>query len=142
MKSLNNIIENFFSNVGAKPMTLREFICKLLDFETSSEYEKYINVITDDRLVDDLLDWMLEDDFDESRKIKGVSIRKFLLNNIDKPILINTYIVDGIAPRMSNMPKPQHLRGRYKYNLTVDGEEFVWFRYDLYPWIPNKPKKI
>ena len=33
MKSLNNIIENFFSNVGAKPMTLREFIINLLNQE-------------------------------------------------------------------------------------------------------------
>ena len=27
-------------------------------------------------------------------------------------------------------------------SLNVDGEEFIWFRYILYPWIPNKPKKI
>ena len=137
MKSLNNIIENFFSNVGAKPITLREFMGKLLDHETFSKSEKYTN-ITDARLIADFLDWMLDDDFDNSRRIKGVNIRKFLLNNINKPILITADIVDGIAPRMSNMPKTE----RYKYNLTVDGEEFVWFRYDLYPWIPNKPKKI
>ena len=134
MKSLNNIIENFFSNVGAKPMTLREFMRKLLDYETFSKSEKY----TDDKLVTDFLDWMLEDDFDNSRRIKGVNIRTFLLNNINKPILITADIVDGVAPRMSNMQKTE----RYKYNLTVDGEEFVWFRYDPYPWIPNKPKKI
>ena len=138
MKSLNNIIENFFSNVGAKPMTLREFVGKLLDYETVSKSEEYTNNITDDRLVEDFLDWMLDDDFNRSRKIKGVKIRNFLLNNINKPILIAADIVDGVAPRMSNMPKSK----RYKYNLTVDGEEFVWFRYDLYPWIPNKPKKI
>ena len=138
MKSLNNIIENFFSNVGAKPMTLREFVGKLLDYETVSKSEEYTNNITDDRLVEDFLDWMLDDDFNRSRKIKGVKIRNFLLNNINKPILITADIVDGVAPRMSNMPKSK----RYKYNLTVDGEEFVWFRYDLYPWIPNKPKKI
>lgn len=138
MKSLNNIIENFFSNVGAKPMTLREFMGKLLDYETFSKTKKYTNVITDDRLVVDFLDWMLDDDFDNSRRIKGVNIRTFLLNNINKPILITADIVDGVAPRMSNMPKTE----RYKYNLTVGGEEFVWFRYDLYPWIPNKPKKI
>ena len=138
MKSLNNIIENFFSNVGAKPMTLREFMCKLLDDETISKSEKYTNNITDARLIADFLDWMLDDDFDNSRIIKGVNIRKFLLNNINKPILITADIVDGVAPRMSNMQKTS----RYRYNLTVDGEEFVWFRYDLYPWIPNKPKKI
>ena len=138
MKSLNNIIENFFSNVGAKPMTLREFVGKLLDYETVSKSEEYTNNITDDRLVEDFLDWMLDDDFNRSRKIKGVKIRNFLLNNINKPILITADIVDGVAPRMSNMPKSK----RYKYNLTVDREEFVWFRYDLYPWIPNKPKKI
>ena len=136
MKSLNNIIENFFSNVGAKPMTLREFMCKLLDDETISKSEKYTNNITDARLIADFLDWMLDDDFDNSRRIKGVNIRKFLLNNINKPISINADIVDGIAPRMSNTPKTS----RYKYNLNIDGEEFVWFRYDLYPWIPNKPK--
>ena len=138
MKSLNNIIENFFSNVGVKPMTLREFVGKLLDYETVSKSEEYTNNITDDRLVEDFLDWMLDDDFNRSRKIKGVKIRNFLLNNINKPILIAADIVDGVAPRMSNMSKSK----RYKYNLTVDGEEFVWFRYDLYPWIPNKPKKI
>ena len=140
MKSLNNIIENFFSNVGAKPMTLREFIVNLLDSETnvSPNSNKSARNLTDDSLVTDLLDWMLEDDFDRSRKIKGVSLYNFLLNNIDKPILINADIIDGIAPRMSNMPKTK----RYVYNLNVDGEEFIWFRYELYPWIPNKPKKI
>ena len=137
MKSLNNIIENFFSNVGAKPMTLREFMVKLLDYETFSKTEKYTNNITDARLIADFLDWMLDDDFDSSRKIKGVNIRKFLLNNINKPILIAADIVDGIAPRMSNMPKTE----RYKYNLNVDGEEFTWIRFKLYPWIPNNPKK-
>ena len=138
MKSLNNIIENFFSNVGAKPMTLREFMRKLLDYETFSKIEKYTNNITDDHLIEDFLDWMLDDDFDKSRRIKGVNIRTFLLNNIDKPILITADIVDGVAPRMSNMQESK----RYKYNLTVGGEGFVWFTYDPYPWIPNKPKKI
>ena len=140
MKSLNNIIENFFSNVGAKPMTLREFIINLLDSEmnVSPNSNKSARNLTDDSLVTDLLDWMLEDDFDRSRKIKGMDIHKFLLNNMDKPISINAGIVDD----PSRMPKPQHLRGRYVYNLNVDGEEFIWFRYELYPWIPNKPKKI
>ena len=138
MKSLNNIIENFFSNVGAKPMTLREFMEKLLDYETFTYAEKSDKNFTDARLIADFLDWMLDDDFDSSRKIKGINIRKFLLNNINKPILITADIIDGVAPRMSNMQKTE----RYKYNLTVDGEEFVWFRYDPYPWLPNKPKKI
>ena len=108
MKSLNNIIENFFSNVGAKPMNLREFMCKLLDYETFSKSEKYTNNITDARLIADFLDWMLDDDFDNSRRIKGVNIRKFLLNNINKPILITADIVDGVAPRMSNMQKKDY----------------------------------
>ena len=140
MKSLNNIIENFFSNVGAKPMTLREFMINLLDSETdtASNSEKSAMNLTDDELVEELLEWMLDDDFDKSRKIKGVNIRTFLLNNINKPILITADIVDGVAPRMSNMPKTE----RYVYNLNVSGEEFIWFRYNLYPWIPNKPKKI
>ena len=138
MKSLNNIIENFFSNVGAKPMTLREFMEKLLDYETFTYAEKSDKNFTDARLIADFLDWMLDDDFDSSRKIKGVNIRKFLLNNINKPILITADIVDD----PSIIHKPAHLRGRYVYNLNVDGEEFVWFRYDPYPWIPNKPKKI
>ena len=140
MKSLNNIIENFFSNVGAKPMTLREFMINLLDSEsnTSPNSKESARNLTDDKLVSDLLDWMLEDDFDSSRKIKGVSLYNFLLNNIDKPILINADIVDD----PSKAHKPVHLRGRYVYNLNVAGEEFIWFRYELYPWIPNKPKKI
>ena len=140
MKSLNNIIENFFSNVGAKPMTLREFMGKLLDYETFSKTEKYTNNITDARLIADFLDWMLDDDFDSSRKIDGVNIRKFLLNNMDKPISINVDIVDD----SSRMPKPKlrHLRDQYVYNLNVDGEEFIWYRYKLYPWIPNKYKKL
>ena len=138
MKSLNNIIENFFSNVGAKPMTLREFMGKLLDYETVSKGEKYTNNITDDRLVEEFLDWMLDDDFNRSRRIKGVKIRTFLLNNINKPISINIDIVDD----PSIIHKPSYLRGRYVYNLNVDGEEFIWFRYKLYPWIPNKSKKI
>ena len=78
MKSLNNIIENFFSNVGAKPMTLREFIINLIGSETNTVY-KFDKNHTDDKLVSDLLDWMLDDDFDRSRKIKGVNIHKFLL---------------------------------------------------------------
>ena len=140
MKSLNNIIENFFSNVGAKPMTLREFIINLLDFETVSKDEKYTNNITDARLIEDFLDWMLDDDFDRSRKIKGVSLYKFLLNNIDKPISINVDIVDDLSK--IQIHKPAYLHGRYEYNLTIDGKEFVWYRYKLYPWMPNKYKKI
>ena len=136
MKSLNNIIENFFSNVGAKPMTLREFIVNLLDSETnvSPNSNKSARNLTDDSLVTDLLDWMLEDDFDRSRKIKGVNIHKFLLKNMDKYILINAEIIDDNFRRSS---KPV-----YSYNLNVEGEEFIWFRYELYPWMPNKPKKI
>ena len=136
MKSLNNIIENFFSNVGAKPMTLREFIVNLLDSETnvSPNSNKSARNLTDDSLVTDLLDWMLEDDFDRSRKIKGMDIHKFLLNNMDKYILINAEIIDDNFRRSS---KPV-----YSYNLNVEGEEFIWFRYELYPWMPNKPKKI
>ena len=137
MKSLNNIIENFFSNVGAKPMTLREFMEKLLDYETFTYAEKSDKNFTDARLIADFLDWMLDDDFDSSRKIKGVNIRKFLLNNINKPILITADIVDD----PSIIRKPMHLRGRYVYNLNVGGEKFVWSRYILYPWIPNKSKK-
>ena len=138
MKSLNNIIENFFSNVGAKPMTLREFIINLLNSEATGSPAS--DALSDNRLIDDLLDQMGEeefDDFDRSRKIKGVNIHKFLLNNIDKPVLINADIVDD----PSIIHKPAHLRGRYVYNLNVDGEEFTWIRFKLYPWIPNNPKK-
>ena len=131
MKSLNNIIENFFSNVGAKPMTLREFIINLLNSETPGS--PVSDVLSDNRLIDDLLDRMLEDDFDYSRKIKGIYIDKFLLKNMDKPVIINAGIVDD-SFRKSSRPV-------YSYNLNVDGEEFIWFRYKLYPWIPNKPKK-
>ena len=132
MKSLNNIIENFFSNVGAKPMTLREFIINLLNSETPGSPAS--DALSDNRLIDDLLDRMLEDDFDYSRKIKGIYIDKFLLKNMDKYILINAEIIDD-SFRKSSRPV-------YSYNLNVDGEEFIWFRYNLYPWIPNKPKKI
>ena len=135
MKSLNNIIENFFSNIGAKPMTLREFIINLLNSEATGSPAS--DALSDNRLIDDLLDQMSEeefDDFDRSRKIKGVNIHKFLLKNMDKYILINAEIVDD-SFRKSSRPV-------YSYNLTVDGEEFIWFRYELYPWIPNKPKKI
>ena len=131
MKSLNNIIENFFSNVGAKPMTLREFIINLLNSETPGS--PVSDVLSDNRLIDDLLDRMLEDDFDYSRKIKGMYIDKFLLKKMDKPVIINAGIVDD-SFRKSSRPV-------YSYNLNVDGEEFIWFRYKLYPWIPNKPKK-
>ena len=131
MKSLNNIIENFFSNVGAKPMTLREFIINLLNSETPGSPAS--DALSDNRLIDDLLDRMLEDDFDYSRKIKGIYIDKFLLKNMDKYILINAEIIDD-SFRTSTRPV-------YSYNLTIDGEEFVWYRYKLYPWIPNKPKK-
>ena len=132
MKSLNNIIENFFSNVGAKPMTLREFIINLLNSETPGP-PYHSDALSDNRLIDDLLDRMLEDDFDYSRKIKGMYIDKFLLKNMDKYIQINAEIIDD---SFRKSPKPV-----YAYNLTVDGEEFVWYRYKLYPWIPNKPKK-
>ena len=132
MKSLNNIIENFFSNVGAKPMTLREFIINLLNSETPGSAAS--DALSDNRLIDDLLDHMLEDDFDYSRKIKGIYIDKFLLKNMDKYIQINAEIIDD-SFRKSTRPV-------YSYNLNVDGEEFVWFRYKLYPWIPNKYKKI
>lgn len=132
MKSLNNIIENFFSNVGAKPMTLREFIINLLNSETPESAAS--DALSDNRLIDDLLDHMLEDDFDYSRRIKGIYIDKFLLKNMDKYILINAEIIDD-SFRKSSRPV-------YSYNLNVDGEEFIWFRYNLYPWIPNKPKKI
>ena len=131
MKSLNNIIENFFSNVGAKPMTLREFIINLLNSETPGSPAS--DALSDNRLIDDLLDRMLEDDFDYSRKIKGIYIDKFLLKNMDKYIQINAEIIDD-SFRKSTRPV-------YSYNLTIDGEEFIWFRYNLYPWIPNKPKK-
>ena len=132
MKTLNNIIENFFSNVGAKPMTLREFIINLLNSETSGPPYRS-DALSDNRLIDDLLDRMLEDDFDYSRKIKGIYIDKFLLKNMDKYIQINAEIIDD-SFRKSSRPV-------YAYNLNVDGEEFIWFRYNLYPWIPNKPKK-
>ena len=131
MKSLNNIIENFFSNVGAKPMTLREFIINLLNSETPGSPAS--DALSDNRLIDDLLDRMLEDDFDYSRKIKGIYIDKFLLKNMDKYIQINAEIIDD-SFRKSSKPV-------YSYNLNVDGAEFIWFRYELYPWIPNKPKK-
>ena len=136
MKRLVEIIEGFFGNVGAKPMTLREFMVNLLDSETntSPNSEKSAMNLADDKLVSDLLDWLLDDDFDRSRKIKGVNIRTFLLNNIDKPILIS-------ANASYETPKPHHLSGRYVYNLNVDGEEFTWIRFKLYPWIPNNPKK-
>ena len=134
MKSLNNIIENFFSNVGAKPMTLREFIINLLNSEAPGSPAS--DALSDNRLIDDLLDRMSEeefDDFDRSRKIKGVNIHKFLLKNMDKYILINAEIIDD-SFRKSSKPV-------YSYNLNVEGEEFIWFRYELYPWIPNKPSK-
>ena len=134
MKSLNNIIENFFSNVGAKPMTLREFIINLLNSELPGSPAS--DALSDNRLIDDLLDWMGEeeyDDFDRSRKIKGVNIHKFLLKNMDKYILINAEIIDD-SFRKSSKPV-------YSYNLNVEGEEFIWFRYELYPWMPNKPSK-
>ena len=110
MKSLNNIIENFFSNVGAKPMTLREFIINLLN----SEGSRASDALSDNRLIDDLLDQMSEeefDDFDRSRKIKGVNIHKFLLKNMDKYILINAEIIDD-SFRKSSKPV-------YSYNLNV-----------------------
>ena len=132
MKSLNNIIENFFSNVGAKPMTLREFIINLIGSETNTVYSEKFGK-NNDKLVSDFLDWMLDDDFDRSRKIKGVNIHKFLLKNMDKYILINAEIIDD-SFRKSSKPV-------YSYNLNVDGAEFIWFRYELYPWIPNKPSK-
>ena len=134
MKSLNNIIENFFSNVGANPMTLREFIINLLNSEATVSPAS--DALSDNRLIDDLLDQMSEeefDDFDRSRKIKGVNIHKFLLKNMDKYILINAEIIDD-SFRKSSKPV-------YSYNLNVEGEEFIWFRYELYPWIPNKPSK-
>lgn len=132
MKRLVEIIEGFFSNVGAKPMTLREFMVNLLNSEAAGSPTS--DTLSDSRLVDDLLDWMLDDDFDNSRKIKGVNIRTFLLNNIDKPILIS-------VDTSYEAPKPHHLSGRYVYNLNVDGEEFTWIRFKPYPWIPNNPKK-
>lgn len=137
MKRLVEIIEGFFSNVGAKPMTLREFMVNLIGSETNTVY-KFDKNHTDDKLVSDLLDWMLDDDFDRSRKIKGVNLHEFLIKNINKPISINVDVVDENSPKI---PKLRHLRGQYVYNLNVDGEEFVWYRYKLYPWIPNNPKK-
>ena len=134
MKSLNNIIENFFSNVGAKPMTLREFMINLIGSETNTVYNEKFSK-NRDKLVSDFLDWMLDDDFDRSRKIKGVNLHEFLVKNIDKPILISVDAAGEISHRMP-------LKGYYVYNLNVDGEEFVWHRYKLYPWIPNKYKKI
>lgn len=131
MKRLVEIIEGFFGNIGAKPITLREFIINLLNSEAAGSPTS--DTLSDSRLVDDLLDWMLDDDFDRSRKIKGMYIHKFLLKNMDKYILINVEIGDD-SFRKSSKPV-------YTYNLTVDGEEFIWFRYELYPWIPNKPKK-
>ena len=133
MKRLVEIIEGFFSNVGAKPMTLREFMINLIGSETNIVYSEKFGK-NSDKLVSDFLDWMLDDDFDNSRKIKGVNIRTFLLNNMDKPILIS-------ADASYESPKPHHLSGRYVYNLNVDGEEFTWIRFKLYPWIPNNPKK-
>lgn len=136
MKSLNNIIENFFSNVGARLMTLREFMINLLNHDVKRLFneEKHAENLTDSKLVVSFLDWMHHDDvFNSSRKIKGVNIHKFLLNNIDKPITINANIV----PSPLKMPNT-----KYVYNLNVDGEEFIWFRYELYPWVPNKHKKI
>ena len=133
MKRLIEIIEGFFDNVGAKPMTLREFIINLLN----SEGSRASGALSDNRLIDDLLDRMCEeeyDDFDRSRKIKGMNIHKFLLKNMDKYILINAEIIDD-SFRKSSKPV-------YSYNLNVDGAEFIWFRYELYPWMPNKPKKI
>ena len=115
MKSLNNIIENFFSNVGARPMTLREFIINLLNSETSGSPAS--DALSDNRLIDDFLDRMLEDDFHYSRKIKGINIDKFLLKNMDKYILINAEIIND-SFRKSSRPV-------YSYNLTVDGEEFI-----------------
>ena len=140
MKRLVEIIEGFFGNVGAKPMTLREFMVNLIGSETNTIYsEKSAMNLTDDKLVSDLLDWMLDDDFDRSRKIKGANLHEFLVKNINKPISINVDIVDETSSRI---PKLRHLRGQYVYNLNVDGEEFTWIRFKLYPWIPNKPKKI
>ena len=135
MKSLNNIIESFFSNVGARPMTLREFMVNLLDSETNTVYNEKFSK-NRDKLVSDFLDWMLDDDFDRSRKIKGVNLHEFLVKNIDKPILISADASYEVSKH-----KPQHLSGRYVYNLNVDGEEFTWTRFKPYPWIPNNPKK-
>ena len=127
MKRLVEIIEGFFGNVGAKPMTLREFMVNLLDSETntSPNSKESARNLTDDKLVSDLLDWMLDDDFDNSRKIKGMYIHKFLLKNMDKYILINVEIGDD-SFRKSSKPV-------YTYNLNIDGKEFVWSRYILYP---------
>ena len=139
MKSLNNIIENFFSNVGARPMTLREFMINLIDSETNTVYSEKFGK-NSDKLVSDFLDWMLDDDFDRSRKIKGVNLHEFLVKNINKHISINVDIVDDLSK--IQIYKPAYLSGQYEYNLNIDGEEFVWYRYKLYPWIPNKYKKI
>ena len=139
MKSLNNIIESFFSNVGAKPMTLREFMVNLIGSETNTVYSEKFGK-NSDKLVSDFLDWMLDDDFDRSRKIKGVNLHEFLVKNINKPISINVDIVDDLSK--IQIYKPAYLSGQYEYNLNIDGEEFVWYRYKLYPWIPNKYKKI
>lgn len=139
MKRLVEIIEGFFSNVGAKPMTLREFMINLIGSETNTVYsEEFGKNRKDDELVSDLLDWMLDDDFDRSRKIKGVNLHEFLIKNINKPISINVDVVDETSSRM---PKLRHLRGQYVYNLNVDGEEFTWVRFKPYPWVPNNPKK-
>ena len=139
MKSLNNIIESFFSNVGARPMTLREFMINLIGSETNTVYSEKFGK-NSDKLVSDFLDWMLDDDFDRSRKIKGVNLHEFLVKNINKPISINVDIVDDLSK--IQIYKPAYLSGQYEYNLNIDGEEFVWYRYKLYPWIPNKYKKI
>ena len=131
MKSLNNIIENFFSNVDAKPMTLREFMVNLINYDAKLLFneEKNAENLTDSKLVSSFLDWTIDDAFDNSRKIKRVSIYKFLLNNIDKPISINVVV--------KNTSKMHDTK--YVYNLNVDGVKFVWYRYRLYPWISNKP---
>ena len=134
MKRLVEIIEGFFDNVGARPMTLREFMVNLLNSEAAGSPTS--DTLSDSRLVDDLLDWMLDDDFDNSRKIKGVNLHEFLVKNIDKPILISADASYEVSKH-----KPQHLSGRYVYNLNVDGEEFTWTRFKPYPWIPNNPKK-
>ena len=137
MKRLVEIIEGFFSNVGARPMTLREFMINLIGSETNTVYsEEFGKNRKDDELVSDLLDWMLDDDFDRSRKIKGVNLHEFLIKNINKPILIS-----ADASYETPKSKPHHLSGRYVYNLNVDGEEFTWVRFKPYPWVPNNPKK-
>ena len=135
MKRLAEIIEGFFSNVGAKPMTLREFMINLINHDAKRLFneEKHAENLTNSKLVASFLDWRgIDDVFDSSRKIKGVSLYNFLLNNIDKPITINANIV----PSPPGIPNT-----RYVYNLNIDGKEFVWYRYNLYPWMPNKPSK-